>query len=319
MKRTAVVVAVVALVALAGCGGNGATTTDGGPDGAPTTGAAGDGGPTGADEQTDPQRTARTRTTTTERTTTTTERTTTTRTTTATTPAVELPPGTDESGITDRGALLEAFASVARETDYHLSGTWRDVLYPAEGPTENRTVERDYRASDADRRLFGYKRRQETLGNRSGNRTTTFYQTNSTLYSRVVELGNLSYGVQPESPFRQAQAGAAVSVIDSARVSPLRWNWTVAGTTTVHGREVVRYSLAGLAGQADGVQVRTAKGTALIDSRGAIHRLEVDVVFVDPGEGRREVSITHSFEPTASVDIEPPSWLDEARNATSGG
>jgi len=313
-------VVVVTLVGLAGCSGNGGTTTLGDADGAPTTV---DTTANGQDSTAE---------TTTMRTPTTGEQTTdadagdgTTPTTDAdagdgTTPttdgSVRLPPGTDRTGITDEEALLAAFGSVASETDYRLSGTYDDVTSSGENPTESRRIRVAVRASDADARLSVVQRQQQTVGNISANRTQVIYLANSTVYARTVDRGNLSYEVNADVPFEQPQGRAVRAVLNRPAIQLFSWNWTVAGTTTVDGREVVQFSLAGLGEQAESVEVPEANGTALIDSRGVIHRLDVDVRVVDPSEARRNVSLTHEFDPTGTVSVEQPDWLDEARNTT---
>jgi hypothetical protein len=91
-------------------------------------------------------------------------------------------------------------------------------------------------------------------------------------------------------------------------------HWQPIETRTVNGRAVIVFENGpGADGDARSVN---ASGRIAIDSRGVVHGFTYRERRRD-GAGYERTVLTYELDPTIDVSVDPPGWLDDAKNATS--
>lgn len=222
----------------------------------------------------------------------------------ATFQGVDMPPGTDTRGIVDIHAFRAANLAALSETPFRLvhnesTTVWEDG---------NRTHASD---TTLTARLSTDTGRYHYSANRAAtdrpNVRTQVYLADGMAYARL-QRANVTYDARPmpADQYVREFVRYRLDVLGDGR------DWTPTTTTTIDGREVVvfEFSPSGL-DETDEVQ-----GRLLVDSRGVIHRLAYRF---DTGRGtdsHRRSTYTYDVDPVSDIDVEPPEWLAQAKNAT---
>jgi hypothetical protein len=211
-----------------------------------------------------------------------------------------LPPGVDESGVTDPDALMAAHAStlngssvtVAIEFRLTVNGTGQDIGLRG-------------------KELPGTDRGWMEVSFQDG--TGTYYTADGTTYYREVVNESVDYGTTdgvsaiPDQP----RFGADERV----RTAVAAAEWEPVGTVERDGRTLFEFR----ATQVDPPNVNTSSdatvasdGRLLIDQRGAVHHVSVNTT-VENDRGTVEYGVRVTLSDVGSTAVEEPSWLDNAR------
>lgn len=213
-----------------------------------------------------------------------------------------LPPGVDESGVSDVDALMAAHSSTMNGTSatvdigFHLTvnESGRNVsLLAKETPGGDR----------------GWLRAD--LANGVG----TYYTADGTTYYREVVDGRASYGTTdgvsaiPERP-RFGADERIRTAIESAE-------WTPVGTVGRDGQTVLEFRAISVdppnVNATENATV-SSSGRLLVDSDGVVHHVEVETTVEQDGETVR-YGITVSLSDVGSTTIERPDWVDNAEGS----
>lgn len=211
-----------------------------------------------------------------------------------------LPPGVEETGVTDVDALMAAHASTLNGSSatvtigfvLTVNGTGQDIgLRGKELPGTDRG------------------RMEVTFPDGTG----TYYTADGTTYYQEIVNGSVDYGTTDgvsAIPDR-ARFGADERI----RTAVAAAAWEPVGTVERDGRTLLEFRAA----KVDPPNVNTSgdatvssDGRLLIDQRGAVHHVSVNTT-VENERGTVEYGVRVTVSGVGSTTVEEPPWLENAR------
>lgn len=241
---------------------------------------------------------------------------------------IEMPPGTDRRGIVNSDALERANRRLLGETDFVLV-TNETTIEWTNGTVARRSMDNGTIAISA-HDVARYQFRSASLYRGERHRLwREGYTRNGTEY----EAENaISYDVSNESENHVTNgtvSGVENGTYRSMARSVSEWrrsiarftlggrlhagSWEPTDTTTVDGRPAVVFALS-----PDDHREASYEGRLVVDTRGLVHELTYRIDSTD-GQDRRLVAVTYDLDIPPTLDLERPSWLSAARNATRDG
>lgn len=216
------------------------------------------------------------------------------------TPAeVTMPPGLDESGVTDADALLSAHAAALEDETVTVSIDFRLVVDGAadRAALEGKTV------PDGDRGWMSVDLREGT---------GEYYTEGGTTYEKATVDGSTRYTTTddvsaiPDEP----RFGADDRIRDALRAG----NWTATGTVDRDGTTLIRFEAVEVEVPVvdDPDATVSAHGELLVDENGVVHHVEVSTEIEADGE-TVEYGIEVTVSEIGTTAVEEPDWIDLAQ------
>lgn len=238
-------------------------------------------------------------------------------------PGTTTGPAGDTTGDGTTGEpLYDQPLDASAVADAHLQSLRGAGSYTVES---NATLERSSRNSTTDSRTVvrGDLESGAVYTRTGANQRSTerFAFANGTAYQRFdtgsdVQYRNVTGRVRPASEYARVTVETFVGLFD----------FSYAGTTTVDGRTVHVYEAAGASavnssaptwGSLNESDIDAASATLHVREDGVVTRLGYDVTVTVDGTQQRVVT-TQRFTAVGTTTVEPPAWIPEARQNTSG-
>lgn len=212
---------------------------------------------------------------------------------------VSTPPGVDETGVTDVGALMDSHASTLNGTSATVSIDFRLAV---NGSARNVSLT-GKTTPDGDRGWMAVELEDGT---------GIYYTEDGTTYYRQIVNESVQYGTTDRvsaipDRLRFGADGRIRTAIESAE-------WEPTGTVERDGRTLLEFRATSVDPpnvNTSGDTTVTSDGRLLVDTDGVVHHVSVSTT-VENDRGTVEYGLTVTVSEVGNTTIERPEWYDNA-------